>query len=137
MLCFRWSQPYWAGFDSRRLHLKMQVRVLQNNRIRLVNRLSIARRAYAGEMKKVETTSTWREKLESNLEDGETIVAVAPDQSVLDVEFDDDYGLARGPEFLAWSETRVFFPVVYDGAEWVESAPRNPTAEGQSHVGGQ
>jgi hypothetical protein len=31
----------YAGFDSRRLHLKMQVRVLSNNRIRLVKRLSI------------------------------------------------------------------------------------------------
>jgi hypothetical protein len=79
---------------------------------------------------------TWREMIEGHL-NGEFLVAVAPDESVLDVEFDGGFGIAKGPAFLAWTETRVFFPVVYDGAESVGAAPRNPTDEGQYHHGGQ
>lgn len=78
---------------------------------------------------------TWREMI--YLEDGESLIAVAPNEAVLDVPFDAGYGSSAGPDFLAWSQTRVFFPVVYDGAESVGSAPRNPTGQGQPHVGGQ
>jgi hypothetical protein len=87
-------------------------------------------------MRRERPATTWR-KLMANELNGEALLAVAPDESVLDVEFDDSYGLANGPHFLAWTETRVIFPVVYDGAEWVGSAPRNPQPEGQEHVGGQ
>lgn len=82
---------------------------------------------------------TWREMISwekaRNLDDTE-LVAIAPGESVLDIEFDGDYGSTNGPNFLAWSETHVYFPVRYDGAEFVGSAPRNPTSEGQRHVGG-
>lgn len=84
--------------------------------------------------------TTWRYEFDTarNLEaDSSPIVAVAPNQDVLNVEFDAGYGSSNGPEVLIWTETRVYFPVVYDGAEWLGSAPRNPTTEGQSHVGGQ
>ena len=64
------------------------------------------------------------------------VVAYAPDESTFDVEFDDDYGGTDGPAMLAWTAAYVYFPVMYDGAEWVESAPRNPTSQGQGHVGG-
>lgn len=83
---------------------------------------------------------SWREALRVAREEaGDTspIVAIAPDESVLDIDFDDDYGAAEGPAVLVWSETRVYFPVVYDGAEWLGSAPRKPTDEPQGHVGGQ
>lgn len=43
--------------------------------------------------------------------------------------FDGGDGGAEGVPFTAWAETRVFFPLVYDGAEWVGSAPRNPSDE--------
>lgn len=46
------------------------------------------------------------------------------------------YGSLNGSPFLAWGENYVYFPVCCDGAEWVDSAPRNPRSEGQSHVGG-
>lgn len=98
--------------------------------------------------------TTWRKEFESNTDrrdsarvlsrygeplrrDDSPVVAVAPDESVLDIEFDDSYGLSQGPPVLIWTEERVYFPVVYDGSEWLGSAPRNPTAEGQRHVGGQ
>lgn len=78
--------------------------------------------------------TTWRELLQVETS-GEPVVAVAPDEAVLDVEFDNSYGAEEGPPFLAWTATRVFFPVVYDGAEWVGSAPRYPQPEPQKHVG--
>jgi len=82
--------------------------------------------------------TTWRKALEEemrDLSDSGPVLAVAPDDAAFDVEFDDDYGSPRGPRVLAWTETRVYFPVCYDGAEWLSSAPRNPGDEGQGHVG--
>ena len=40
------------------------------------------------------------------------------------------------PHFSAWTPTRVYFPVKYDGGVWVESAPREPSAEQLYPVGG-
>ena len=39
--------------------------------------------------------------------------------------FNDGYGCSEGTPFTAWGEKYVYFPVVYDGAEWVGYAPRN------------
>ena len=58
----------------------------------------------------------------------------------LDVEFDDGVGLSEGRPFFAWSANRVYFPVVYDGSEWVGSVPRNPdpdSLEEPTHFGGE
>lgn len=84
--------------------------------------------------------TTWRRLFEDarrEVSDTSPIVQVAPNEAVLDVEFDNDYGLSQGPAVLVWTEDRVYFPAVYDGLEWLESAPRNPTTEGQAHVGGE
>lgn len=82
--------------------------------------------------------TTWRKELaEARGADQTPVVAVAPDEATLDVEFDDGYGGSNGPAVLVWTETHVYFPVVYDGAEWLDSAPRNPTTEGQGHVGSE
>lgn len=51
--------------------------------------------------------------------------------------FYDGYGGSEGPAFTAWSLNRVYFPVVYDGSEWVESVARNPTLEAKEHCGGE
>ncbi len=83
--------------------------------------------------------TTWRQELASTMElddDPGPIVAVAPNEAALDVTFDDGYGGMEGPGILIWTETRVYFPVVYDGSEWLGSAPRNPQAAAQGHVGG-
>ncbi len=69
--------------------------------------------------------------------DAGPVVAYAPDEAAFDVEFDAGFGGSEGPPVLAWTTTRVYFPVVYDGAEWIESAPRIPRREGQKHVGGE
>lgn len=84
-----------------------------------------------------EPTATWRELLSEVLDGDGPVIAYAPDEAAFDVEFDTSYGLAEGPEVLAWTEQYVYFPVVYDGSEWMGRAPRNPTSHGQPHVGGQ
>ncbi len=84
--------------------------------------------------------TTWLDLLTEEMEhvgDGSPIEAIAPDSGVLGVEFDSGFGTSEGPPVLVWTRDRVYFPVVYDGAEWLGSAPRHPTAEGQRHLGGQ
>lgn len=84
--------------------------------------------------------TTWRREYEAERaeqKDESPLVAVAPEGIDLDLEFDGGYGGSRGERVLIWTEERVYFPVVYDGAEWMGSAPRNPAAEGQRHVGGE
>lgn len=60
-----------------------------------------------------------------------------PPSPSLDAEFSDNYGSAEGCPFTLWTSKRVYFPVVYDGAEWVSSVPRDPCDEATPHVGGQ
>jgi hypothetical protein len=51
--------------------------------------------------------------------------------------FDDGYGGSEGVSFTLWTTNRVYFPAVYDGAEWVESVSRNPDGKPTPHIGGQ
>jgi hypothetical protein len=84
--------------------------------------------------------ATWRQFLKARMAavgDASPVVAVAPNESALDVNFDEDYGTSEGPAILIWTADRVYFPVTYDGMEWLDSAPRNPVSEGQAHVGGE
>ncbi len=55
----------------------------------------------------------------------------------LDKEFDSGYGGSEGKDFTAWGETYVYFPVVYDGAEWVGWSLRNPCDTSTKHQGGE
>lgn len=81
---------------------------------------------------------TWREIIEEEARDhGEPIIACTLSDEELDVPFDTGFGGSEGAPFTAWSASRVFFPVVYDGAEWVASVPRNPCSEATRHVGGE
>jgi hypothetical protein len=50
--------------------------------------------------------------------------------------FDDGFGGAEGGSFTAWGEQYVYFPICYDGAEWVGCAPRNPCDIKMEHQGG-
>lgn len=54
----------------------------------------------------------------------------------LSAEFNTGYGNQKGEPFTAWGEKFVYFPVCYDGAEWVGSAPRNPCEVKTYHQGG-
>jgi hypothetical protein len=79
--------------------------------------------------------TTWKAQLEEAAGD-EKIIACTLTEEELGREFDNGYGGEEGMPFTAWSETRVFFPICYDGSEWVGSAPRNPCNEATPHQGG-
>ncbi|MFX1724974.1 hypothetical protein [Stenotrophomonas sp. AS1] len=85
--------------------------------------------------------STWRELiLEHMKEVGESpvdVVGCTLTEAELDIDFSRGYGGSEGKAFTLWTERRVYFPAVYDGAEWVGSAPRNPCDEATEHQGGQ
>jgi hypothetical protein len=55
----------------------------------------------------------------------------------LDTKFDNGYGGSQGCAFTVWTKNHVYFPAVYDGAEWVAYVPRHPNGEATSHVGGE
>ena len=84
--------------------------------------------------------ANWREMIRSEINgiEGEDVKLVACTLSDEDFDrnFDDGYGGPEGSAFTAWTENRVYFPVCYDGAEFVGSAPRNPCDEATDHQGG-
>ena len=50
--------------------------------------------------------------------------------------FDSGYGIEQGEPFTLWTKDWVYFPICYDGAEWVGSIPRNPCDIKTNHQGG-
>ena len=78
--------------------------------------------------------TTWKKLIDAAL-DGDTLIANTLTNEEMDTEFDNDFGGVEGKPFTAWSETRVYFPLAYDGCEWVGSAPRNPCDEACDHQG--
>lgn len=77
-----------------------------------------------------------KEAFANNKEDYSKMVTTLTKDG-LNREFDDGFGGSEGEPFTAWGEKYVYFPVVYDGAEWVGFAPRNPCDEKCSHFGGE
>lgn len=84
--------------------------------------------------------ATWenmlREAFEVTGDDFEKIVTTLNDDDMA-ANFDEDFGGSEGKPFTAWGENYVYFPVVYDGAEWVGFAPRNPCDIETDHWGGE
>jgi len=84
--------------------------------------------------------ATWKslivDTMEQHGDSFDNIVDFTPADLDWDREFDDGFGGENGKPFTAWTENRVYFPVCYDGAEWVGSAPRNPCDEETEHQGG-
>jgi hypothetical protein len=85
--------------------------------------------------------TTWRELITSSMsETGETFADVAAttlSEDELDRRFNSGFGGSEGVSFTLWTKGRVYFPVVYDGSEWVGSVPRDPCDEATPHQGGQ
>ena len=79
--------------------------------------------------------ATWRELLKDAL-DGDVLIHITLTEEELDSEFYDGFGGEEGMPFTAWSETHVYFPVVYDGAEWVGRVRREPCDIATHHIGG-
>lgn len=83
--------------------------------------------------------SNWYDMLKEAMEeDGEDFTArhCTLDESGLRREFNAGYGSEEGAAFTAWGEQWVYFPICYDGAEWVGHAPRNPCDIAMDHQGG-
>jgi len=84
--------------------------------------------------------TTWRKELVGTLaEYGETfadVVSNTMSDEEMDKEFDAGYGCEEGLPFTVWTKQRVYFPLCYDGSEWVGSASRNPDGHPMSHQGG-
>jgi hypothetical protein len=56
--------------------------------------------------------------------------------TVLDREFDDDFGLPCSPNLCAWSPSWVLLSDNYDGAEDLLWVPRHPVAHRPVRAGG-
>ncbi len=87
----------------------------------------------------MESMVSWADMLQrefiSNNEDYSKMITTLTDEE-LHKKFDTGFGGVEGIAFTAWGENYVYFPVCYDGAEWVGSAPRNPCDVKCAHVGG-
>lgn len=83
--------------------------------------------------------ASWYEMLkEAMMEDGEDLnsFVCTMDEVELKEDFDAGFGSTRGKPFTAWGAKWVYFPICYDGAEWVGHAPRNPSDIAMHHQGG-
>jgi len=85
--------------------------------------------------------TNWKELIQHEMKmQGETfedVVECTLNDEELVVKFDDGYGCSEGAPFTLWTTNRVYFPVVYDGAEWVGSVSRNPDGKATRHLGGE
>lgn len=79
---------------------------------------------------------TWR-KLIGYARGHDELIRCTLSEDEMDVEFNARFGGGEGKPFTAWSKSRVYFPVACNGAEWVNSVPRNPCDEASEHCGGE
>ena len=84
--------------------------------------------------------SNWKEMLAGAMrERGESLSDVESStlsDDEMNKEFDAGYGGIEGSPFTVWTSNSVYFPVCYDGAEWVGSVSRNPDGKPTRHFGG-
>jgi hypothetical protein len=84
--------------------------------------------------------TNWTKAITKALDErGETfgdVESITLNADELEEEFNCGYGSEEGRPFTAWTRNYVYFPVCYDGAEWVGSVPRNPNGEPTTHIGG-
>ncbi len=83
--------------------------------------------------------TTWYSELMSAIKQhDDVLIRTMPPQGtdMWHTEFDPGWGGTEGEPFTAWGRDRVYFPLSYDGSEWIGSAPRNPSFEKLSHQGG-
>jgi hypothetical protein len=74
--------------------------------------------------------------LEVNGESWDDVVANTMTEEDMVEEFDSGYGGTEGCPFTVWTKNRVYFPVCYDGSEWVGSVSRHPDEKPTLHHGG-
>ena len=84
--------------------------------------------------------STWRDLIQHTMaKNGDSFDNLV--SSVFDGDIDDEFysgfGGHEGCAFQLWTKEYVYFPLVYDGAEWAGSAHRNPSGNPLAHDGGE
>mgnify|MGYP003510497222 FL=1 len=85
--------------------------------------------------------TTWRILLEEAIAEAEGLTLSEAESCTLtdeelDVEFYAGFGSPNGERFTLWTKNKVYFPVCYDGAEYVGCASRNPDGKPTEHIGG-
>jgi hypothetical protein len=84
--------------------------------------------------------NNWKEMLlDAMWERGETLADIEANTMTdeeMNKEFDSGYGGTEGVSFTVWTKNTVYFPICYDGAEWVGSVSRNPDGKSTEHQGG-
>lgn len=85
--------------------------------------------------------TSWRklitQALNHNKESWDDVEFMCPEKGKwLEYLFDDDFGSIEGTPFTVWTKNKVYFPVCYDGSEWVGSVSRNPENKPTNHLGG-
>ena len=83
--------------------------------------------------------SNWKTMLEKALKkNGESwsdVVANTMNENEMLKEFDNGFGEIKGCPFTVWTRASVYFPVCYDGSEWVGRVSRNPDGCETAHQG--
>ena len=67
----------------------------------------------------------------------DNLVASTLTDKELHRKFDSGFGRSEGVPFTLWTKGRVYFPAVYDGAEWVASVSRDSDGIPTFHIGGE
>lgn len=84
--------------------------------------------------------TNWKTLLEQAMEAREETLADIVSNTLKEEEmeqmFDNGYGGTEGTPFTVWTEKTVYFPICYDGSEWVGSVSRNPNGLATTHQGG-
>ena len=84
--------------------------------------------------------STWKELLEDAMQERGETLADLESNTLTDADmvkdFDSEHYGIEGKPFTAWTAKTVYFPVCFDGAEWVGSVSRHPDGKPTAHQGG-
>lgn len=84
--------------------------------------------------------TNWKTQLDKTLqmhnESWKNVEANTMTAADMEKMFDDGYGGTEGCPFTVWTKNSVYFPICYDGAEWVGRVSRNPDGKATDHQGG-
>lgn len=80
--------------------------------------------------------TTLDEALKKNGDSWEDVEANTMTEADMVKEFDSGYGDVQGCPFTVWTKNHVYFPICYNGAEWVGSVSRHPDGKPTDHKGG-
>lgn len=84
--------------------------------------------------------TSWKELFEDKFKDigdsWENVESSTLTEEQLNRSFDSGYGIEEGDPFTVWTKNYVYFPVCYDGSEWIGCVARNPDNKPTTHQGG-